>query len=95
MSDTPRIFWLDLASRYGDPCDFVSEEFKHKHPAATNIKVIEYAAFEKQSSQLKELVEALEEIAVWGCTPTETAIGSYADKVLAKLRDAKPEEDRK
>ena len=37
----PREFWLDLASNYGDPCDFVSEGEPNKDPAATNIHVRE------------------------------------------------------
>lgn len=36
-----REFWLDIATPYGDPCDFVSEGTPHSHPSVTNIHVRE------------------------------------------------------
>jgi hypothetical protein len=35
-----RRWWLDIATPYGDPCDFISEK-PHELPSATNIEVIE------------------------------------------------------
>jgi hypothetical protein len=53
----PREWYLDLATEYGDPCDFVSTE-PHECPAATNIHVIEYGAYSeaiKQKLQMESL----------------------------------------
>lgn len=41
----PKEFWLDIPTRYGDPCDFISEGKPHDMPAATNIHVIEKSRF--------------------------------------------------
>jgi hypothetical protein len=52
----PKEYWLDIATACGDPCDFISEGKPHKTPAATNIHVIEYSAFEKAIEALKDMV---------------------------------------
>ena len=52
-SEKPREFWLDLASRHGDPCDFVSEGKPHEIVSSTNIHVIEISAYRKAVEALK------------------------------------------
>jgi len=55
-----REFWLDIATPYGDPCDFIHTECPYEeakrlgtHPcvSATNIHVIEYSALEESQKQ--------------------------------------------
>ncbi len=60
----PREFWLDIATPYGDPCDFIHnvdpiKEAKrlgtYPSVAATNIHVIEYSAHQAALDKIKEL----------------------------------------
>lgn len=55
MENKPREFWLDIATPYGDPCDFISEGKPNEHPAATNIHVIEKSAYREIKQELHQV----------------------------------------
>ncbi len=65
----PREFWLDIATPYGDPCDFISEGKPHDHPAATNIHVIEKTAFDELDDILHSVMTAFKQTS--DLTPTQ------------------------
>lgn len=61
----PRQFWLDIATPYGDPCDFIHTEDPHKAAernnthcciSATNIHVIEFAPVLKMMEKMAEAI---------------------------------------
>jgi hypothetical protein len=62
----PKEFWLDIATPYGDPCDFISNEDPYETAkrtgnepcvSATNIHVIEYSAYEEIKNNLETVIK--------------------------------------
>lgn len=94
----PQEFWLDIATPYGDPYDFINLEDPymkakrtntHAIVSATNIHVIEYYAYENLKAQLeiyeKIMPEVMERIETYG---RNSHLGSPSEKVWYKLKDA-------
>lgn len=50
-------YWFDIATPYGDPCDYISVGKPHEHPSATNIHVIEYSEYERLLKSLIKIAD--------------------------------------
>lgn len=95
METKPREFWLDIATPYGDPCDFISTQDPYKvaaengtHPcvSATNIHVIEYSAYQSALDRIKtmERQEHYNEIMLKN---KDEIIESYERKIMKLIGD--------